>query len=161
MSFTIKKANYKDSKLLTNLIRKSFKDVAKRFNLNKKNAPTHPSNCSVEWIKEALDKGIKYYILEYQKKPCGCIALEIAKADVCYLERLAVLPKYRKKGFGKALVSCLIQEARAMKIKRIEIGIIAENVELKKWYEKFGFSVSKTVGFEHLAFDVTFMFKNI
>ncbi|KON26980.1 hypothetical protein AC481_06110 [miscellaneous Crenarchaeota group archaeon SMTZ-80] len=133
MNFTIKKANYKDAKLLTNLIRKSFKDVAKRFNLTQKNAPTHPSNCSVEWIKDALDKDIKYYILEFQNKPCGCIALEIAKPDVCYLERLAVLPKYRIKGFGKALVNHLIQEARDMKIKRIEIGIITENVELKRW----------------------------
>jgi len=129
--------------------------------LLKKNTPTHPSNCSTEWIEDALDEGIRYYILEFQNKPCGCIALEIAQPDVCYLERLAVLLKYRKKGFGKALVNHLIQEARDMKIKRIEIGIIAENIELKKWYEKFGFMEIKTVEFDHLPFNVSFMFKNL
>jgi len=45
------------SGVLVDIIRQSFKDVALRFSLNQENCPTHPSNCTVEWIREDFRKG--------------------------------------------------------------------------------------------------------
>ena len=37
------------------------------------------------------------------------------------------------------------------------VGIIAEHMELKEWYQRIGFIESETKGFGHLPFRVTFM----
>jgi len=158
MSTIIREATKQDSSILTYLIKKSFSDVAERFNLTLQNAPSHPSNCTEDWTIKAIEKGIKFYILEHENIPCGCVALDQANAEICYLERLGVLPGCRNNGFGKALVNHIILEAKKLKLKRIEIGIIAENLILKKWYINQGFIEKSTVKFEHLPFLVLFMY---
>jgi N-acetylglutamate synthase-like GNAT family acetyltransferase len=161
MPTVIREASSQDIPLLATLIHNSFQDVAERFKLTPDNCPTHPSNCTPEWIETALGKGINYYILENNNQPCGCVALEQARPEVCYLERLAVLPQFRQRGFGKALVNHVINEARKLGIRRIEIGIISKHTELREWYQKLGFSVKEAAHFKHLPFEVTFMFKEI
>ena len=161
MEFVIIDATNDDIPLLTKLVSHSFHDVAVRFNFTPENCPSHPSNCRKEWIESALKKGIKYYILEKKNVPCGCVALERAQPEVCYLERLSVLPQFRRNGFGKALVNYAFNEAKKLGAHRVEIGIISDQTKLKEWYKKFGFSVKKEAQFEHLPFKVTFMSKEI
>lgn len=160
MSVELREATGKDIPTLTSLIRKSFRDVAERFGLTLQNSPTHPSNCADEWIKTALAKGVKYFILEWNRTPCGCMALKQASPEVCYLERLAVLPGCRKNGFGSLLVRHAISEAKKLHVQRVEIGIIAAHIELKDWYERLGFHCRNTAEFDHLPFAVVFMFRD-
>ena len=112
MEFSIRDATNDDITLLTTLIRNSFRDIAERFNLTPENCPTHPSNCTSEWIESALKKGIKYYIMEKKNVPCGCVALKRAQSDVFYLERLSVLPQFRRNGFGEVWVNHAVNEAK-------------------------------------------------
>ena len=72
-----------------------------------------------------------------------------------------MLPSFRNRGFGKALVNHVINEAKKLGLRRVEIGLISKHTELKEWYERLGFSVKNTAQFEHLPFEVTFMFKQI
>jgi len=146
-----------DGPVLSGLIRVSFRDVAERFALTLENCPKHPSNCTDEWIENDLARGVVYYILESDGKPVGCVALEKANSDLCYLERLGILPQSRRKGFGKALVDHVFSEARALGAKQIGIGIISDDTELKLWYQKIGFVEKETKEFAHLPFLVTFM----
>ncbi len=159
--FAIRDASSSDIPLLTTLVRDSFRDVAERFNLTSENCPTHPSNCATEWVESALKKGIKYYILERQNVACGCIALEQALPDVFYLERLSVLPQFRRNGFGKLLVNHALNEAKKLGARRIEIGIISHQTELKEWYKRLGFLIKKESRFEHLPFVGAFMSKEL
>ena len=57
-----------------------------------------------KWIKSNLYRGVNYIVLESNGAIIGCAALEKAYSELCYLERLAVLPEKRNKGFGKMLV---------------------------------------------------------
>jgi len=155
--FTIRQATQQDVPVLTRLIRESFRDVAERFQLTPANAPKHPSNCVSEWIQTALEKGVVYYLLEQDGTPCGCVALEQPAPEVCYLERLAVLPAFRRQGYGAVLVARVLAEARQRHVRRVEIGIIAAHTELQQWYERRGFVVKNTTHFAHLPFEVTFM----
>ena len=157
MPIEIRAATRQDIPLLTMLVSTAFRDVAERFHLTLENCPKHPSNCVPEWFETAMTKGARYYILEDKGTPCGCVALEQAKPDVGYLERLAVLPQCRKKGFGEALVAHVFAEARKMGIGRMEIGIIAEQTELRVWYERLGFVITRESEFQHLPFRVAFM----
>ena len=161
MSTIIRNSTKQDSTILADIIRKSFIDVAERFNLTIENAPSHPSHCTEEWIINAISKGVKYYILENEAIPCGCVALERVNDEVGYLERLGVLPRYRNRSFGNMLVNHVISEARKLKLKRIEIGIIAEDLILKNWYRKQGFMERNRADYEHLPFTVLFMYKPV
>jgi len=153
----IREANSTDMSLVSGLIRKSFRDVARRFGLTLENCPKHPSNCTDEWIENDFDRGVTYYIFESNRTAVGCVALEKANSDLCYLERLGVLPEARRNGFGKALVDYVICQAHLHGAKQISIGIIANDTELKRWYQGIGFAEGETKEFEHLPFLVTFM----
>ena len=146
-----------DIDLLVEMIRDAFEDVAVRFGLTLQNSPTHPSNCRPEWLMREMNRGVTFYILETQGHPAGCVALEKISDDVCYLERLAVLPEERRKGFGEALVKHVLTEAKSLNVRRMQIGIIAEHQELHGWYEKLGFEDVENRTFPQLVFHVTFM----
>ena len=159
MDYVIAEAAETDADLLASLIREAFADVAVRFGLTPENSPTHPSNCTPDWIRAAFAKGIRHFLLTTPEGPAGCVALEQANADVCYLERLAVLPAYRRNGFGEALVSYTVDRARELGARRVELGMVAAQTELREWYERLGFSVTSVVRFEGKRFEVAFMRK--
>lgn len=160
-TFTIRTALSADIAFLAAVIRASFRDVAERFDLTPENCPTHPSNCTAEWIETAFEKGVRYYILEIEDRPCGCVALEQAGSGVCYLERLAILPEFRQMGLGTALVNHALDAARKLGASRVEIGVIAGHLELVAWYKRRGFVTKGSQIFEHLPFRVTFMFREL
>jgi N-acetylglutamate synthase-like GNAT family acetyltransferase len=153
----IREANSADVSLLSGLIRESFGDVAGRFGLTLENCPKHPSHCTDDWIENDFARGVTYYILESNSTAVGCVGLEKANSDFCYLERLGVLPQARRKGFGRALVDHVISQANLYGAKQISIGIIADDTQLRRWYQRIGFIEGETKEFDHLPFRVTFM----
>ncbi|MHB8138454.1 MAG: GNAT family N-acetyltransferase [Smithellaceae bacterium] len=157
MEDQIRIATNADIEALVSIIQDSFEDVAERFGLTPQNSPTHPSNCRSEWISREMNRGVTYYILENGDQPAGCFALEKISDEVCYLERLAVLPGQRRQGFGEALIKHALSEARRLGVFRVQIGIIAEHQELYDWYEKLGFEKVEQKTFPQLVFPVTFM----
>ncbi|MBN1804723.1 MAG: GNAT family N-acetyltransferase [Sedimentisphaerales bacterium] len=153
----IRQANESDIDTLVTLIRTSFRDVAERFALTIENCPGNPAFCTRERVKSDFEKGLIYYILENHGQPCGCAAIEKASPQVCFMERVAVLPKHRRKGYGKALVNHIFEQAGKIGAKELEVAMISENITLKNWYMKFGFVRKSTKKFDHLPFIVAFM----
>jgi GNAT superfamily N-acetyltransferase len=153
----IREANSRDISVLSSLIRDSFYDVAERFGITPENCPKHPSNCVDEWIEKDLERGVSYYILEKEGLFQGCVALEKSSPDLCYLERLAVLPRGRKRGFGRKLIEHAFFVTKTLGAKEISIGIIAGDTRLTGWYTTIGFVEEETKKFKHLPFLVTFM----
>ena len=155
--FKIRQAGPEEITLLADIIKKSFQDVAVRFGLTKETAPRHASNCETDWIKKDMERGMTYFLLEEENFACGCVACEIIDNSLCYLERLAVLPQKSKRGFGGALVNHIFNTAKQSGARKVSIGIISAQAELKRWYEKIGFIETHTKKFEHLPFVVSFM----
>ena len=153
----IKEAKLNDREVLVNLIRDSFRDVAHRFSLTKDNCPKHPSNCASSWIESDIARGVQYFILYVDENPIGCVAIEMPSADVCYLERLSVLPEMRGKHFGIRLVQHALEYAASKGAGKVSIGIIDEQTELKEWYLMLGFIELQTKSFPHLPFTVCLM----
>ena len=153
----IRKADANEVLLLAHLIRNSYRDVAARFNLTPRNCPKHPSNCTPDWVEKDMNRGVSYYCLDLDEKNIGCVAFEKARAQEGYLERLAVLPGCRQKGFGKKLVDHVFDLARSEGICRIGIGIISEQQDLKAWYMKMGFVEQEIKTFSHLPFKVSLL----
>lgn len=146
-----------DIDVLAETIRESFRDVAERFGLTGENCPRHPSNCRPDWVEKDMDRGVSYFVLESDGRVAGCVALELVRPGLCNLERLAVLPDHRNRGFGKAMVAHVLSEAEKLGCRDVRIGVIADHAELKDWYRRLGFVETESRKFAHLPFLVTFM----
>lgn len=153
----IKEATIIDREVLVKLIRDSFHDVAHRFSLTENNCPKHPSNCTSAWIESDISRGVQYFILYMDGNPIGCVAIEKPSADICYIERLSVLPGMRGQHFGIKLVKHALQYAASKRANKVSIGIIDEQTELKEWYGHLGFVGKQTKSFPHLPFTVCLM----
>jgi diamine N-acetyltransferase len=160
-NYMIRTCAREDIGVLVKTIRDSFQTVAERFGLTRENCPRHPSNCTSGWIQQEMDRGVQYFMLESENLVSGCVALESANSEVCYLERLGVLPHQRKRGFGKALVRHVMSQAKRFGARHVDIGVIAEDTELRDWYKRLGFIETETKEFPHLPFRVTFMSCNV
>lgn len=158
---TIRPTNADDIQVTADLIRRACATVAERFGLTPENCPKSPAFYTEDRVRDDLTRGVRYYFLEDDAEVRGCAALEQAKPDVCYLERLAVLPEHRSRGYGTALVRHALEQAREIGVQRVEIGIISQDVELKAWYHRFGFVLTGTKTFEHLPFVVAFMAREL
>ncbi|MFC1794784.1 GNAT family N-acetyltransferase [Planctomycetota bacterium] len=157
----IRQANKADIDVLVTLLRRSFRDVAKRFGITEKNNPGSLAFCTNDRVENDLKKDLTYYVLEKDGRPCGCVALERAKPGVCYLMRLAVLPGHRGKGYGKMLVHHILEKAHTTGARRVEIAMISKDRKLKNWYKKLSFIQKSTKKFDHLPFTVAFMYREI
>ena len=157
----IRPANADDIQTLVDLLRRACATVARRFGLTEENCPKSPAFYTENRVEADLERGVQYYILEDDREVRGCAALEQAKPEVGYLERLAVLPEHRSKGYGSVLVRHVFAQAQAIGLRRIGIGIVSEDTGLKAWYRRFGFVETGTKAFDHLPFIVGFMEKEL
>ena len=153
----IREASPDDTATIAHLVAESNKDVAIRFGLNAENCPKHTSFCSESWVQADLARGERYFILEENAEPMGCVAYENPSAGLAYLNRLSVLPAHRHHGYGALLVQHIIHLAHASGIETISIGVIGEYDDLQRWYRKQGFTDGETKRFPHLPFSVKYM----
>ena len=153
----IVQATQDDADRLTELIRRSFADVARRFELTPENCPKHPSNYTREWVEKDLERGVHYYILTVAGAAVGGVGVEQASPVTCYMERLAVLPEHRGNGYGTRLARHAVNRAKEMGAATVGIGIIAADTGLKNFYTTLGFEAGETQSFAHLPFEVAFM----
>jgi ribosomal protein S18 acetylase RimI-like enzyme len=150
-------ANIKDAKIIADIISQSNEDVAVKFGINKDNNPKHPSFYDENWVLSDFERGEKYFLYQFKGKSVGCVAFEQPTDDVGYLNRLSVIPSFRKQGIGNQLTHHIFQYGKSKGVTEISIGIIAKHTKLKEWYSKIGFVENGLKEFSHLPFDVLFM----
>lgn len=144
-----------------NVIRESYLTVAKEFEINKENGSSNPAFIELEHLDEMNRKGIEMYGAFIDSHCVGFVGLENAKNGLYYLEKLAILPTYRHKGYGLQLIDFIFNRVRLLKGKEISIGIINENLKLKEWYLDYGFIEKDILKYNHLPFTVCLLRKEI
>jgi ribosomal protein S18 acetylase RimI-like enzyme len=150
-------------KQCTQVIRKAFKTVADEFGLTEHNAPTNPAFITYDRLGQSLMRGTKLFVMKKAQKIIGCVAVEQSPKDdnVFFIERLAVLPAERHRGYGTALMDFACAYIRRMSGKIVSIGIIDENHVLKNWYCAYGFKETAKKKLDHLPFTICFLAKHI
>jgi diamine N-acetyltransferase len=139
------------------VIRDSFKTVAGQFGLTPQNCPAHPSFITPDQLTGLYRRGLVFFGLFLDGKQVGFTAIEKAENGLFYLEKLAVLPGCRHRGFGRMLVTHALEYMRANMGQKVSIGIIDNHTVLKNWYLELGFKETGAKKFAHLPFTVCFM----
>lgn len=107
-------------------------------------------NISREIDFDGLDNKSKQIIVFYKNKIIGCARIRFI-GNKAKLERIAILKKYRGRGFGLTIMHYLIKYTKKRKTK--EIYFHAQNYS-KIFYEKCGFKVTgkpfKEVEIKHI-----------
>ncbi len=139
------------------VIRQAFATVAEVFELTEENCPTNGAFLRDAALAEEQERGAVLYGLFGEDGLSGCMSLKRKDGTTFYLEKLAVAPWSRNRGYGGALVAHAVEEVRRAGGCTISIGAMYENRKLVRWYERQGFRITGTRKFAHLPFVVCFM----
>jgi len=139
------------------VIRQSFATVAQEFNLTKENCPGHTSFIIDERLASKIKDG--YYPFGYfaDGKLVGFASLTDMGGGTYEMNDVAILPEYRRFGYGKSLLDFCKEKVVELGGNKITIGIVEENVVLKDWYAVNGFIHTGIKRYEHLPFTVGYM----
>ena len=144
-----------------NVIRESFATVAEQFRLTKENASTNPAFIEMRHLQKMQEKGIAMLGVFCETKQIGFVAIERNEPTGFYMERLAVLPEYRHKGYGRQIVEFVMEYVADQGGKTVLIGVIGNHEILKSWYRELGFIEINTKRFAHIPFPVCYMRKEL
>ena len=139
------------------IIRNSFMTVAEEFDITQNNCPSHTAFMTFDKLEKQFNEDRPMYLFYQDEIPVGYFSLAKCSDNEWELNNLAVLPEYRHLGIGKAMVDYAVAAVKNYGGNKISIGIIEENILLKNWYLKLGFTHISTRKFEHLPFTVGFM----
>ena len=89
----------------------------------------------------------------------GYYSLLLQDNKECELNNLCVLPAYRHRKLGEALLLHAVREAMVHGYRHMTIGIVEENKQLRAWYEKYGFIHTGTEKFDFFPFTCGYMKK--
>lgn len=145
------------------LIKNSFITVAEEFGFTSENAPRFTAFATtterLEWQLHNENRLMFAYFAD--SKIIGYYSLLIQENSECELNNLCVLPSQRHNRIGEKLLLHAFEQAKLLSCNRMNIGIVEENVRLRKWYEKYGFVHTGTQKFDFFPFTCGYMYKDI
>ena len=136
----IREVTRKDISQCVELIRNSFMTVADEYGFTEENAPRFTAFAISEdrlyWHMEKEHRPM--FVAEEEGVLCGYYSLLIQENGECELNNLAVIPQYRHRGIGRALLEHSFAVAKGRGCTVMNIGIVEENSILRAWYEQNG-----------------------
>ena len=156
------------------VIRQSHRTVADQFGFTPENAP--------RYVAVATDERRLFWHMEYEHRLMfvdeedgvirGYYSLLLKPDGECELGNLSVLPEYRHRGIGTALLehsvetarkqNCTVmchsvETARKQNCTVMRLSIVEENTVLRKWYERNGAVHTGTEKFDFFPFTCGYM----
>ena len=155
----IRKTERADLPECVKVIRNSFQTVADEFGFTEENAPRFTAFATTE-DRLAWQMYVEHrlmYVDEEDGRICGYYSLRLNGDGTCELSNLSVLPEYRHRGIGGALLKHSAETAREQHCSVMKLGIVEENTVLRKWYERNGAVHTGTEKFDFFPFTCGYM----
>lgn len=145
------------------VIKKSFLTVAAEYVFTEENAPRFTAFATnIERLEWQYQEQRPMFVYEDESgKIIGYYSLHLQENGECELNNLCVLPEYRHKKLGEALLKHAFEIAASLGCKQMNIGIVEENVPLRKWYERYGAEHIGTKKFDFFPFTCGYMKKEL
>ena len=141
------------------VIRKSHQTVADEFGLTPENAPRYVAFATDEnrllWHMDSEHR------LMFAEEEAGVLrgyySLLLKENGECELGNLSVLPEFRHRGIGEALLNHAVCTARQQGCRIMRLSIVEENTVLRQWYERHGAVHTGTEKFDFFPFTCGYM----
>ena len=155
----IRKIRREEVPACVRIIRNSHQTVADAFGITVENAPRYVAFATDEnrllWHMDSEHRLM--FVEEENGILRGYYSLLLKKDHECELGNLSVLPEYRHRGIGTALLQHAIRIARAQDCSTMRLSIVEENSILRKWYEQNGAVHTGTEKFDFFPFTCGYM----
>ena len=146
------------------VIRESFMTVAEEFGFTEENAPRFTAFATTEerlMYLYHVEKRPMYGFFSESDELLGYYSLAKQNDQEWELNNLCVLPSHRHEGIGDQLIQDAFSRVKSFGAAKMNIGIVEENVRLRKWYESKGFLHLGTKKFDFFPFTCGYMEKNL
>ena len=160
----IKEIDRNDIPECVQVIKDSFMTVAGELGLTAGNAPRFTAFAiSEERLIYQRDNENRLMIACYldSGKIIGYYSLLFQDNNRCELNNLCVIPEYRHRKTGSALLNDACERAGNKGCVTVCIGIVEENKVLRRWYEDNGFVHTGTRKFAFFPFTCGYMEKQL
>ena len=139
------------------IMESGYENTAITFGMTEDNCPYRGRTCLPYHIfEDEYNAGYMMYGYVQNEVIVGFLSLRMEK-EVMHVNDIVILPAYQNMGFGSALMQFAIEQAIARKCDRIILGMVHDNIPLRKWYEKLGFTTIKIKKYEKLNYQVATM----
>ena len=122
------------------VLHRGFATATADFGITADNTPSNPAFWGEDAVPAVVAKGFALFGVELAGPILGCAFVGASRdPSVWSLRHLAVAPEARHLGLGEALVFEAARRARSGGGRRLQIGIVGENLRLADWYHRLGF----------------------
>jgi ribosomal protein S18 acetylase RimI-like enzyme len=128
----LREATGTDATALVALVQAAFEEHRGRLD-----PPSGAHDETAETIRQGLEsaRSVLAFAGEYA---AGCVFYRPSEGHL-YLFRLAVLPAYRRRGLGRALVEHVEGRARGLGLPRVRLGVRVALPLQRAYYERLGY----------------------
>ena len=155
----IRKIRREEVPACVRIIRNSHQTVADAFGITVESAPRYVAFATDEnrllWHMDSEHRLM--FVEEENGILRGYYSLLLKEDHECELGNLSVLPEYRHRGIGTALLQHAIRIARAQDCSTMHLSIVEENSILRRWYEQNGAVHTGTEKFDFFPFTCGYM----
>ena len=143
------------------VIRESFATVADEFGFTPENAPRFTAFATdAARLAWQFDEGRPMTVSIEDGEIVGYYSLHVQGSE-CELNNLCVLPAYRHRRLGEAMLVHAFSNAKALGCTKMNIGIVEENKRLRAWYERYRFIHTGTKKFDFFPFTCGYMTRTL
>lgn len=101
------------------------------------------------------DKSVLFVLEDDDKSYAGHLWLSeeedaFSGATRLWVRTVAIVAKYRSRGWGRLLMERAVEEARVRRIPTVGLSVAADNVVARKLYEEMGFEATRLNMFKRL-----------
>ena len=155
----IREATREDLPECVRVIRNSHQTVADEFGFTPENAPRYVAFATDEnrLLWQMFSEHRLMFVDEEDGVIRGFYSLLFRDENECELGSLSVLPEYRHRGIGTALLRHAVSTAREHQRKIMRLSIVEENRVLRQWYERNGAVHTGTEKFDFFPFTCGYM----
>ena len=163
MSFVIRRADPAEIPACATVIRESFGTVAEEFGFTPENAPRFTAFAMSEERLRYQDsvEHRPMFTAHDGERIVGYVSLFPGEDGSCELCNLAVLPAFRHRGIGRALLEHAEEEAMARGYIRMTLSLVDENLRLRTWYESLGYIHTRAATYDFFPFTCGTMEKDL
>jgi GNAT superfamily N-acetyltransferase len=150
-----------DSALVARVVRRAFRPQAAILGVNKVDHPYYAAFQTAVKVRERIAEGGQVLVARLGEEAVGTVTYSMGKQhpEDGWIERLAVLPEFRGRKYGEALMAEAEERLRKLGAKKLRLTIVKRFDHLRRFYEKQGYRATETRTFPGVPFEVLFMEK--
>ncbi len=150
-----------DAALVARMVRRAFRPQAAILGVNKVDHPYYAAFQTAARVRQRMAEGGQVVIAWRGEEPVGTLTYMRGRhhPDDGWIERVAVLPEYRRRKYGEALMAHAEKRLRKLGAKKLRLAIVKQFDHLRRFYERQGYRATETKRYPGMPFEVEFMEK--